>query len=132
MAGVARVQRQRNPRLLQEYSSVGPGFRWQLGCLLRHYRLEAVGRGRRVVALIPRMVLDRQAAFDRLVQIAQEFVHGFALGRAARKSRDLGPKATLFGLVDHDLDLHLCVPGGPAQNRRLRRPFDEPGVRRQA
>jgi len=36
---------------------------------------------------------DRPAAFDRVMQVAQEFFHAFALGRAARNGRNLGPEA---------------------------------------
>ena len=41
------------------------------------------------------------------MQIAQELVHGLALGRAARNSRNLGPKAALLGIMHNDFDLHV-------------------------
>src|SRR5262249_1724019 len=40
------------------------------------------------------------------MQIAQKLVHGFALGRAARNGRDLGPEAALLRIMHNNFDLH--------------------------
>jgi hypothetical protein len=54
--------------------------------------------------------IDRQTAFDRFMKIAEKLFHGFALGRAARNRRDLGPEAALFRIMHNDFDLHVGFP----------------------
>ena len=70
--------------------------------------------------------VGREPAGDRLPDIADQFVRGLALRRAAGKRRDLRPEATLFGLVHDDLDVHgsnhrRAGPAGPRRTTPCRR-----------
>jgi hypothetical protein len=49
-----------------------------------------------------------QAAFNGIVQIRHELVHGFALRGATGDRRHFGPKAAFLCVVNDDLDLHDC------------------------
>src|SRR5467141_3610627 len=63
--------------------------------------------------------INRQAAFDCLMQIAQKLVHSFALGRAPRNSRDLGPETALLRIMHNDFDLHVGFPKGLVKIRAV-------------
>ena len=51
--------------------------------------------------------IDRQAALDRLVQIAQELFHAFTLRSASRNRRNFGPESAFLRLMHDDLDFHF-------------------------
>jgi hypothetical protein len=50
------------------------------------------------------------AALDRFMEIAQEFFHSFALSRATRNGRDLGPESALLRIMHNDFDFHTSSP----------------------
>jgi len=50
--------------------------------------------------------VDREAAFDGLVDVREQFVHRVTLTGATGNGRDLGPKAAFLCLVNDDLDFH--------------------------
>jgi hypothetical protein len=56
--------------------------------------------------------IDGQTSLNSLVQIAQEFIHGLALGRATWNGRDFGPEAAFLRIMHNDFDLHVRFPGG--------------------
>jgi hypothetical protein len=66
--------------------------------------LLATGLGRRNV--------NSEAAFDRFPQVAHQFVHGLALGGAARNGGDFGPEAAFLRIMHHDFNLHSGSPKG--------------------
>jgi hypothetical protein len=59
--------------------------------------------------------INQLAAFDRLMQIAQEFVHHFPLGCTAWNGRDFGPEAALLSIMRNDFDLHVGFPKKPKE-----------------
>jgi hypothetical protein len=69
----------------------------------------------RALRTLPRIRLpafdmsDREAAFDRLVKVAHQLVHGLAFGGAAGQGRNLGPEPAFLRLVNDGLDLHVVL-----------------------
>ena len=59
---------------------------------------------------VPEDAVVTQERLDSFADVLGDFLHCFALGTAAWQSRNLGPVASLFRLMNDRLDLHTLRP----------------------